>query len=269
MPAYFTAPHGDTRLEPQPAAISGWNPDQIRGPAIAAALVRAAESLPALPGSRLARATFEFFRPTRMRTSTTESVCVRRGRRLSLIDVLLLQGGEPTARAHLLYAVAADDAPGEVWRRENALDAPPSDLAADHENRLYRAGADEWSNDSGVLRNALRKQVWQRPITIVAGEQASPDQLVAAASDLTNLVVHAGTGGIEHINADLTLTLCRRPTTAEVGVAATDRLASTGISVGSAALFDADGSLGLATLVSLSNAAHAVVLTSAAPMLTT
>lgn len=260
MQAFFADPHGDGRLEPLSGATSGWNSDHIRGPAIAGALVRAAESVPRQPGARLARVSFEFFRPSRMRPSTTEAVCVRQGRRLALIDAILIQDGAPTARAHLLYAATSDEASGALWANDDALQAPAAEIPADSENRLYRSGAEPWTSDPGRLRNNSRKQVWQRAHRIVADEEPSSDQLVAAASDLTNIVVHLGSRGIEHINADLTLALSRPPTTPGIGIAATHRLTDTGISIGSAVLFDAHGTFGLTSVVALSNVDNAVAL---------
>lgn len=222
--------------------------------------MRAAESLPS-PGSlRLARAAFEFFRPSRMRPSTTDAVFVRQGRRLTVIDTSLRQGGRVTARAQLLYAATGPEAEGDLWQATERYPVPPGDAPADREGRLYRSGEGAWTADAGVFGDPLRKQIWQRPFRIVSDEEPSPYQLAAAASDLTNLVVHAGSRGIEHINADVCMTLARVPDGAGLGLAATQRMSADGISVGAAVMFDAHGPLGVTLVTGLSNIERAVTL---------
>lgn len=259
MQAYFTIARSGSGLDPLPSAVSGWDPDLIRGPAIAGALVRAAESLPLPEGMRLARVAFEFFRPSRMRTSVPDAAIIRQGRRLTVIDASLQQAGRVTARAQLMYAAAGPEATGMLWSADTSYASPDDELSSDPEGRLYRCDQRPWTRDARAFDNGLHKQIWQRPFRIVDGEDPSPAQLAAACSDLTNLVVHAGDHGVEHINADAHMTLVRPPSPSGIGVAATQRLTHDGVSVGSAVLFDADGAFGITTVAALSNVEHAVV----------
>lgn len=262
MQGFFVPRSGTDAYDPLPEAVSGWDDDLVRGPAVAALLVRAAEALPSAASVRLARVAFEFFRPTRMRTSRTEAVSIRRGRRLTLIDSHLLQGDQVTARAHLLYVATGPDAPGQLWSGDEVHPVPDDSAAADEEERLYRCGDQPWTPDIAAFRNGLRKQVWQRPIPIVVDEQPSAYQVLAAAADLTNLVVHAGSRGVEHINADLCFAVNRPPAQGGVGIAASHQTDDAGISTGSAVIFDANGTFGVTMATGLSNVEQTVSLTS-------
>lgn len=259
MEGYFAEESGSGVLHPLSAAISGWDPDLVRGPAVAGALVRAAEAVSRPPGTRLARAAFEFFRPTRMRPSTTRAECVRTGRRLTLIDTHLVQNGEVTARAHILYVVSGAEAPGEMWTSGDVHVPPADDSPTDVERRLYKCADGAWTDRVHQFRNADRKQIWQRPIPIVRGEEPSAVQVLAATGDLTNVVAHGSTAGLEYINADLCLAVSREPLPGGVGLVAAHQVADSGVSVGSAVIFDAGGAFGMATVTGLSNIGHSSV----------
>lgn len=74
--------------------------------------------------------------------------------------------------------------------------------------------------------------------TVVAGPVA----------DLRNLVTHWATGGVHHINADLTLVLARSPDVRAMGVSATGWVGSVALSVGAAEMYDRRGVFGFSTV---------------------
>ena len=118
-----------------------------------------------------------------------------------------------------------------------------------------------WTPSFADHQNASRKQTWQTGVPIVAGEVPTPFQAVASIADSTSMVTNWGSGGVEYINADISLTLARLPASLEIGLAATDRVDVDGVAVGTAAVFDRRGPLGTAVVSSLANAARSVDFT--------
>ena len=82
---------------------------------------------------------------------------------------------------------------------------------------------------------------WQTGVPVVPGEDPSPFVSAASIADATSMVTNWGSHGVEHINADITLTLARLPVDREVGLAAVDRISAEGIAIGTATVFDRQG----------------------------
>ncbi|MEU6560447.1 acyl-CoA thioesterase domain-containing protein [Nocardia nova] len=261
--AFFRVKYGDTEeLHPESRASSGWGADQMRGPAVSAALAREAERTLARldrPDLQPVRWTLDLFRAVRMRPSVTSATVVREGPRLCVVDAVLSQDGEPRARASVLFLRPTEAPPGQVWSGGTSPEPPPEGLlpVGDPE-RLYFTAADGWGEWSDAFRDSPRKRIWHFPIPAVDGEDPSPFQVAASVADVTNMVSNLGSAGLEYINADVSMTLSRPPTGLEVGLALTDRTEHAGISVGTAVLFDRSGALGTATVSGLANARRAV-----------
>jgi hypothetical protein len=75
------------------------------------------------------------------------------------------------------------------------------------------------------------------------------------------MVMNWGSGGVEHINTDINLSLSRLPVSTEIGLAARERFAHDGIAVGTAVVFDREGPIGTSTVTALANARRAVDFT--------
>ncbi len=255
MISEFFVAEGDALL-PRPGASSGWSTDAVRGPALTAALARAAEPL-CPDGMRPARAVFELFRQARFAPLVPRAETIRRGGRLCVVDTFLSTDGIDVARAHVTFARPSDEPDGQTWRPRIDARVPSPDSPADEEGRLYR-GTGEWTRHPTGIASTEAKSTWQANRVLVAGEQPTPFQLAASASDLTSLVVHWGTSGLQFINADIALSLARLPVGAGVGVRVVDAITADGISAGSSVLFDEVGPFGTLNLIGLANAAHAV-----------
>jgi hypothetical protein len=72
--------------------------------------------------------------------------------------------------------------------------------------------------------------------------------------DATNHLCHWGTEGAGYINADVTVNLSRLPIGYELGLRADSTIASAGISIGAATLYDRAGAVGTCVVTTLSNA---------------
>jgi hypothetical protein len=263
--AYYrlVGPEGEV-LQPLASAAGHWGADQMRGPAVTSALARAAErAVDDRPELRPARATFELFRPARLSPVTTRAEVVRHGRRLALVDSVLLQDDVPVARANVLFLAGSPLHESLTWTPEVRWEPPPHDLAPDHNGHLYASGGGAWTSAAGDHDNAGRKRLWHVPGPVVDGERPTAFQSAAEAGDFTNMVINWGVGGVQYINADVTISMSRLPEEGGIGIAASQRVAQAGIAVGTACLFDRSGVFGSAAVSSLGEAGRAVSVSAA------
>ncbi|MDP9820729.1 acyl-CoA thioesterase domain-containing protein [Nocardioides massiliensis] len=272
--SFFHAPLADGSLPPTATAKSLWNDDQLHGVAVGGAMGRAAEHEIRARGRddlRPARVTVDLFRPARVRPCHTRVEVVRESPRLLLLDVVLEQDGDgaedgagervAVARASVLALKATENAPGEVWMPDVGPEVPATEDVPPSEDvrpPFFWSESVGWSHDFTAYLNAERKQLWQTVPAVVAGERPSPFVAAAAVADSTSMVTNWGTGGVEYINTDYSLTLARLPVGREIGLSATDRVVADGISVGTVVLYDRAGRIGSCTVTALANARRAV-----------
>ncbi len=76
--------------------------------------------------------------------------------------------------------------------------------------------------------------------------------------DATNHLCHWGSEGAGYINADVTVNLPRLPIGYELGLRADNVIASAGISIGAATLYDRTGPVGTCAVTAMSNARRQV-----------
>ena len=265
--AFFRAE--DDLLVPLSRSSSGWTGSsgrgQLRGTAVSGALGRAAErAADALDGAerfRPVRWTLDLFRPGAMIPSAAEATVVRGGRRLRLVDAVLVQEGTTVARATLLLLATGGPTTGATWAGPDpeTPSAPPADLHPDPaEPALYRSDGD-WTSDARGHTNTARKAVWFDASPVVEGEDPSPLVHATVVADGANLTSSWGTHGVEFINADVTLHLTRLPTRGDgLGLVAASRTAADGIAVARTTLFDRQGPVGDAVVSTLANGDRAV-----------
>ena len=213
--SFFTS-DGDA-LAPTDLARSLWSHDQMHGVALSGAMARSLEAAVAelgRPELRPARYTLDLFRAARMQPCRTTTRVVREGRRLCLVDTVLEQGGEPVARASGLFLQPSEPAPGAVWQPDEEFSPPPLEMApVSEEPRVPLFSSEErgWTTSFGDHQNGQRKMTWQTGMPVVPGEDPSPFVSAASVADATSMVTNWGSGGVEHINTDVTLTLARLP----------------------------------------------------------
>lgn len=250
-------------LLPTPISRSAWRDDQMHGVAISGALARTAErTVRALGRDDLhpARFTVDLFRPARTEACTLRAEVAREGPRICLVDVVLEQQGERVARASAVFLAPTESAPGEVWTPADRPRPPTADEVpvADGPRVPFFRSADGWSQDFGAHQNAARKASWNAPMPVVAGEDPTPFQLVAAYADQGSMVSHWGTNGVEHINTDITLALSREPSSPEVGLVALERSEHLGVAVGPCLVLDREGVIGTVATTALANTRRTV-----------
>ncbi|KRB73843.1 hypothetical protein ASE01_17660 [Nocardioides sp. Root190] len=251
-------------FDPQPLAQSLWRSDQMHGVAVSGLLARCLEQAAAGRDDLVpARYHVDLFRPARMTGTSATATVVREGPRLLLIDAVVEQEGEVVARASATFLKPSTNATGVVWSSpEDRPTPPPLEIAPDdveHHVPIFSSQA-PWSDDFGQHQNAGRHATWHIAVPIVLGEECTPFQAVASVADATSMVTNWGAGGVQYINTDIDLALSRRPRGISIGLRASDHLAHDGIAVGTAEVFDRDGSIGTATVTSLANSRRTVDL---------
>lgn len=262
--SFFTA-DGDS-LVPNDLARSLWSAEQIHGVAVSGALARAAERAVAEVGRddlRPARWNVDLFRPADLQPAQTHWRVVRESARLCLIDVEFVQADQVRSRASALFLRPSDPAPGEVWEPTEHPAPPPLEIApVSDEPRVPIFGSDgQWTDNFGDHQNSARHMTWQTGMPVVPDEAPTPFTAVASIADATSMVTNWGTRGVEQINADVLLTLARRPVGVEIGLAALTRTSADGIAVGTVEVFDRQGRLGTAMTTSMANVKRTIDFT--------
>lgn len=266
---YFEPVRDGEQLDPMAPAASSWRPDMMRGPAISGALARAVECLQGDRGRndlRVARWTLDMNAPTWMSPCDVSARVVQESARLLLVEARLANAGRASARATALFLKPTENPDVRIWAQGDKWDAPPPGLAPlEADPWLYRSAATAWSSVPGDSQDSFRKCVWFSPRPIVAGEAVSPFQALASFADLATLVTNWGDTGVSHINTDITMSVARLPEGLDVGMVALQRVEHDGIAIGSASMFDRDGTIGMVTVSALANSRRRIDLSGTAP----
>jgi hypothetical protein len=254
---------GENGFEPTGMAVSLWGEDHLHGVAVSGLLARALEGAARDAGREdlvPARYHVDLFQQARRRATTTRATVVRESPRLLLLDAVVEQDGVRVARATAAFLKPTATPGGEVWSGPDRATPPPAEVAAESDDARIPlfASALPWSDDFAAHQNGGRHATWQTGVPVVAGEDRTPFQSVASIADATSMVTNWGSAGVEFINTDISLALTRRPVSHEIGLRAVDHLASDGIAVGTAEVFDRAGALGTASVTALANARRTV-----------
>ncbi len=228
-----------------------WDAGAQHGGAPAALLMRAFEQLPAAEGLTIARVTYEFLRPVRIGELTVAAEVVRPGRRVQLCEASVLGAdGTEVVRARALQVrlaagvpvrtPLAPPPPGPETGRDNDFDPPFRPMfAPDALEIRFVAGSFGGGPSTAWFR--LRAP-------IVAGEEPSPLQGLAAAGDFGNgISTILPWGEYMFINPDLTLYIERPPLGEWVALESQTTIAPDGIGAAESVLYDARGRVGRAT----------------------
>lgn len=232
-----------------------WEASAQHGGAPSALLTRAVESMEAPAPVRVARLTFELLRPVPLVPLTVTTTVLRPGRKVSLIGASLVAGDVEVMRAVALRirvdddlvlpdGVVPDDPPPPQPGRDDGPASPPFASAAP-EIAFHTHGAEVVGVEGG-FGSPGPAAVWIRlRVPVVAGEEPSPAQRVAAAADFGNGVswVLPGDRWL-FINPDLTIHLARHPGGEWVGMRSVTVPAAAGVGLAESALYDADGRIG-------------------------
>jgi hypothetical protein len=229
-----------------------WDPDAQHGGAPAALLMRAFEGWAAAEELAMARVTYEFLRPVPLGELEVRASVMRASRRAQWLEGSILDSsGNELVRARALRVVPADA--GGVTTAEPAPPPGPEqgsrpDLVPPHGLPMFAPHAIEIRFVAGAFGGGPSTAWFRLRHPLVAGEQPSPLQRVAAAADFGN-GISAVLSWDEYlfVNPDLTLYIDRRPVGEWICLQAQTTLTSGGIGTAESVLFDECGRLGRAT----------------------
>ena len=227
-----------------------WDPNAQHGGAPSALLARAVERHEPEPAMQVARLTIELLRPVPLGRVSVQTRTVRPGKRVQLVEAGLFSAGTEVARATGLrirekpvevpVGAEADErlTPGPEGGRRMPFERVTDTSFADAMDIVAVLGAPGLAGP-GTAWFRLR-------VPVIAGEEPSPLQRVAAAADFGNGIssVVDWDDGWLFINPDLTVYLHRCPVGEWVALEATTYPGGLGAGLAEAALFDESGRIG-------------------------
>ncbi len=228
-----------------------WDPGAQHGGAPAALLMRALEQLPAPDGLQVARVTYEFLRPVPIGELAVDASVVRPGKRVQLLEASMsAPDGLELVRARALQVRAAEAPtagldgapvpPGPEHGRANDFDPPL--------RPMFAPDAIEIRFVDGQFGGGASTGWFRMNVPVVAGEEPSPLQRLAAAGDFGNGISSVlSWDDYVFINPDLTLYIERVPVGEWICLQAETRVAPDAVGMAESVLFDARGRVGRAT----------------------
>jgi hypothetical protein len=212
--------------------------------------MREFERLPAAEGLTLARATYEFLRPVPLGELHLDAEVIRPGRRVQLLEgSIRTPDGVEVVRARALQVLAAG-APSSP----DGAPPPPPEHGQEHppprapHRPMFAPDAIEIRFVDGTFGGGAATAWFRLRLPLVAGEEPSPLQRLAAAGDFGN-GISATLSWHEYlfINPDLTLYLERPPAGEWIALQSRTIIATEGIGTAESVLYDTRGRVGRAT----------------------
>jgi hypothetical protein len=258
-PACFFVADGEV-YHPTRLARGPWGP-QLSGNYVGGLLARAVERQVSDPDLQPARLTVDLLRPVAPQPLQVDAHVVRQGRRLQLVDALMIQEGTMVARASALFLRRGEHTTGTVWTSPISMPAVPDESVAlpneipmflqsygrDPVNGSPGVGVDQWRHNG-------QKFAWVRETKfLIDNEELTPFTRAAMAADMTSSLTNWSTAGLQFVNADYTLSLSRLPKGAHIGLAAVTHYGQSGVATGVATIFDREGPIGSGMATALSN----------------
>ncbi len=235
----------DGALHPTPAARSPWSAQMLHGRLLAGLAAWAVQRDHGEPDLQPARLTVDLYRYPPMTPVRVDTRLVRGGGRVRVVDsTFATADGVDLGRATMLLLRRAEQPADEIWAPaewdvpppEAIEGAPPGPGAFPMQMRAVPG--------AGFGMPGQRK-VWMREVNdLIAGVPLDPLVRVAMAADLASPLSNSGAGGLDFINADITLQLRRLPRSDWLGFEVTGHLSESGVAVGQCRLYDTDGAIG-------------------------
>ena len=251
--ALFVSANG--RFVASELARGPWDPGAQHGGAPAALLMRAFEQLPGAEKLAIARVTYELLRPAPLGELEVGAQVVRRGRRVQLLEgSIRTPDGTEVVKARALQVRLADpsaprtaSSPPPTGPEQGREHVPGGEGFEPPYSPMFAPDAIEIRFVRGVFGNGPSTAWFRMRVPIVAGEEPSPLQRLAAAADFGN-GISAVLPWDEYvfINPDLTLYIERPPTGEWVGLEAQTIIAPDGIATAESVLYDERGRVGRA-----------------------
>jgi hypothetical protein len=227
-----------------------WDPGAMHGGPPAALLARAIEACDPGPADFVARLTIELLRPVPLVPLTVSARSLRPGKMVHWIEAILCAGEVEVARAVGLRLRTVADSPSAAPPSVVALPGPDTGAPLDLDPARVRGVGFWMANDILMVGGAFLSpgpgRAWLcLKVPVVAGEDPTPAQRVAAAADFASgvgnpLDVTVGAA----INADLTIGLHRPLNGSWVGLDSRAWAQPQGTGMAEAVIHDLDGPIG-------------------------
>jgi hypothetical protein len=235
-----------------------WSEDAQHGAPPAGLFARMAEIAERESGLQLARLTIDLCKPVPRVPLRLEQRWLRRGRKLGLVEGVLLRGEEEIARASALLLVPRPELAGSSSEpaiaplppeRAQPIEFMPSAFASQIPPGFH------FSIQARIGRDELGLAAWiTTPLTLVAGEPTSPQVRFGMLSDLTFAIGghlflrHAGEAprdaSTRFINADITIYRERTPEGEWLGYRPSLISNRAGVGIAEVVQFDRAGRIG-------------------------
>jgi hypothetical protein len=245
---------GDGRFVASELARGPWDPNAQHGGAPAALLMRAFERLPADDELLIARVTYELLRPAPLGELDVKAEVVRPGRRVQLLEgSISAPDGTEVMRARALRVRRAEASvvqvpdPGPAGPDRGREHKPGEGGFNPPHRPLFAPDAIEIRFVSGIFGDGPSTAWFRLRVPVVAGEEPSPLQRLAAAGDFGN-GISAILPWDEYvfINPDLTLYADRAPEGEWICLQARTTLVPGGVGIADSTIYDQRGRVGRA-----------------------
>jgi hypothetical protein len=246
------------RVIPTELARGPWSPHAMHGGAPAALLARAFERHDPGPADFVTRMTIELLRPVPLTPLDLQVRTIRPGRKVQWLEASVVADGREVVRATALR-LRSDPDLGIAAPESRPVEMAPvgesrpfvidfSDASWGERSEVGFGRAFELRVADGSFAAVGPAAVWFRlAVPVVAGEEPSPLQRVAATADFGNGISAVFQDGRHtFINADLTVSVWRLPGGEWVGIDSVTDAASHGVGVAESVLVDEEGRLGRA-----------------------
>lgn len=225
-----------------------WNPQAQHGGPVCAALAWLIESIPTLVPMQVSRFTFDLFRAAPLTRLGTSTRVVREGKRLQVVEAVLLDGDTPVARGAAMRLRQADLAEvADHPQRPRDMVAPPSGnvtaLRPDVAARIGFLRGIEVDRIAGTPGGGPPSITWYRSrVPLVEGEAMSPLQRLSLFADFTSAsALYLDHAAYSAINPDVTVQVLRPPVGEWICVDGTTEAGANGVGHSRASLYDTGG----------------------------
>jgi len=236
-----------SRFLPAPESRARWYSETLHGGPVAALVARAFESEPAPVPMMVTRMTVDLMRPVTTAPLEVTTRQVRTGKRIQVLEASIDQGGTQVVRATGLRMRVIDLAVPD--HPERPVPSGPDGLVdyrmLDDDGDWFHTRAVEMRFVEGDFYEPGPATVWARlTMPLVAGEEPTPLQRVAAMADFGNGLSRVLPFGWLFINPDLTIHLDRLPASDWICLRSRTDVADHGIGLAQSELFDLSGAIG-------------------------
>ena len=235
-------------LLPTVATQGPWDPGAQHGGPVCAALAYLIESVPTLVSMQVSRFTFDLFRAAPLTRLGTATRVVREGKRLQLVEAVLLDRGTEIARgaAMRLREVDLAEVLEHPQRPKTKAPAPSGNIVRPLPAVADRIGflrAIEIDRLGGMPGSGPPSISWYRArLPLVEGEAMSPLQRLALFADFTSAsALYLDHRSYSAINPDVTVQVLRRPVGEWLCVDGTTDAGGNGIGHSRSSIYDTDG----------------------------